>query len=83
MGLPLSLNGDENERTKKVRKFAKEIKANYNVEITFYDERYSSDVIYKELRKNSLSSSKIKKKINQLAAAYILQGFLDNARMIK
>ena len=83
LGLPLSLNGEENERTKKVRKFAKEIKANYNVEITFYDERYSSDVIYKELRKNSLSSSKIKKKINQLAAAYILQGFLDNARMIK
>ena len=53
------------------------------MKITFYDERYSSDVIYKELRKNSLSSSKIKKKINQLAAAYILQGFLDNARMIK
>ena len=83
LGLPLSLNGEENERTEKVRKFAKEIKENYNVEITFYDERYSSDVIYKELRKNSLSSSKIKKKINQLAAAYILQGFLDNARMIK
>ena len=82
LGLPLSLNGEENERTEKVRKFAKEIKENYNVEITFYDERYSSDVIYKELRKNSLSSSKIKKKINQLAAAYILQGFLDAARII-
>ena len=47
LGLPLSLNGEENERTEKVRKFAKEIKENYNVEITFYDERYSSDVIYK------------------------------------
>ena len=78
LGLPLSLDGSENERTEKVRKFAKELSK--NIKVTFYDERYSSDVIYKELRKNSISRNKIKKKINQLAASYILQGFLDNAR---
>ena len=78
LGLPLSLDGNENERTEKVRKFAKELSK--NIKVTFYDERYSSDVIYKELRKNSISRNKIKKKINQLAASYILQGFLDNAR---
>ena len=81
LGLPLSLNGKENERTKKVRIFAQEIKALYDIKITFYDERYSSDVVYKELRKNLLSSSKIKKKINQLAASYILQGYLDAAKI--
>ena len=81
LGLPLSLNGQENERTKKVRKFGLEIKLHYNIKITFYDERYSSDVVYKELRKNLLSSSKIKKKINQLAASYILQGYLDAAKI--
>ena len=44
--------------------------------------RYSSDVIYKELRKNSISIKvKLKKKIDQFAASYILQGFLDNARL--
>ena len=79
LGLPLSLDGNENERTEKVRKFAKELSK--NIKVTFYDERYSSDVIYKELRKNSISRNKIKKKINQLAASYILQGFLDNARL--
>jgi len=79
LGLPLSLDGHENERTEKVRKFAKELKK--NIKLTFYDERYSSDVIYKELRKNSISRNKIKKKINQLAASYILQGFLDNAKL--
>ena len=81
LGLPLSLNGEENERTKKVRSFAEEIKANTDLKITFYDERYSSDVIYKLLRKSSLSSTKIKKKINHFAASYILQGFLDAAKM--
>ena len=80
LGLPLSLNGNENEGTKKVRKFAQEIIKCKNIKIAFQDERYSSDVIYKELRKNSISNKKIKKKIDQMAASYILQGFLDNAK---
>ena len=80
LGLPLSLNGNENERTEKVRKFAKELKKNKDIKISFQDERFSTDVIYKELRKNSISKEKIKKKIDQMAASYILQGFLDNAK---
>ena len=78
--LPLSLDGNENERTEKVRNFAKELQKCKDINITFQDERYSSDVIYKELRKNSLSKDKIKKKIDQMAASYILQGFLDNTK---
>ena len=80
LGLPLSLDGSENKSTEKVRKFAQEIIKRKNIIIAFQDERYSSDVIYKELRKNSISSKKIKKKIDQMAASYILQGFLDNAK---
>jgi len=80
LGLPLSLDGSENERTEKVRKFAQELKKCKDIKIAFQDERYSSDVIYKELRKNSISKEKIKKKIDQMAASYILQGFLDNAK---
>ena len=79
LGMPLNLDGYENKRTEKVRKFSEEL--NKNIKVTFYDERYSSDVIYKELRKNSISRTKIKKKIDKLAASYILQGFLDNAKL--
>ena len=78
IGLPLSLNGAENERTVKVRKFAKELKK--KIITTFYDERFSTTVIFKELRNNSISTNRIKKKIDHLAASYILQGFLDNAK---
>ncbi len=62
LGLPLSLDGSENKSTEKVRKFAQEIKKYKDINIAFQDERYSTDVIYKELRKNSLSKDKIKKK---------------------
>tara|TARA_B100001964_G_C13936369_1_gene466925 strand:- start:85 stop:546 length:462 start_codon:yes stop_codon:yes gene_type:complete len=82
LGLPLSLNGQENERTKKVRIFANEIQKITNIKVTFFDERFSSDVVFKELRKGSLSISKINKKINQMAASYILQGFLDTIKNI-
>ena len=78
-GLPLSLNGEENQRTAKVRDFIKELDLLKKINIELYDERFSSDIIIKTIRKNSLSTSKIKKKIDQQAAAYILQGFLDNA----
>ena len=80
-GLPLSLDGKENERTNKVRVFANEMKVITDIKITFYDERFSSDIVFKELRKNSLSINKIKKKLNHMAASYILQGFLDAAKM--
>ena len=80
-GLPLSLNGEENERTIKVRKFIEELKLLKKINIELYDERFSSDIIFKALRKDSRSTTKIKKKIDQQAAAYILQGFLDNAKI--
>ncbi|MEC7745237.1 MAG: Holliday junction resolvase RuvX [Pseudomonadota bacterium] len=81
VGLPLSLNGKENMRTEQVRKFVKAIELQKNIKIMLYDERFSSDVIFKELRKNHNSISKIKKKLDQQAAAYILQGFLDSSKI--
>lgn len=79
-GFPLSLNGKENERTFKVQQFIKEIKLLKSINIEVYDERFSSDIIFKSLRSDSLPITRIKKKLDQQAAAYILQGFLDNAK---
>ena len=80
IGLPLSLNGNENEQSSKVRKFSIELQSFFSKPIDFWDERYSSDIIFKELRKSDFSFSKIKKKLDQQSAAYILQGYLDKYR---
>ena len=80
IGLPISLDGTENTQTFKVIKMADEIKNYFVVPIDYFDERFSSDVIFKEMRKAKLSRSKIKKKIDQQAAAYILQGYLEKHR---
>ena len=80
VGFPLSLDGNENEQTSKIKKFSIELQSFFSTPFEFWDERYSSDNIYKELRKSDFSSSKIKKKLDQQSAAYILQGYLDKYR---
>ena len=80
LGLPLSLDGNENDQTVKIRKFSIDLQSFFSVPFEFWDERYSSDIIFKELRKSDFSSSKIKKKLDQQSAAYILQGYLDKYR---
>ena len=80
IGLPISLDGLENEQTKKIRIFSNELHSFFSLPIEYWDERYSSDVIFKEMRKSDVSATKIKKKLDQQSAAYILQGYLDRYR---
>ena len=80
VGLPISLDGKENEQTMKIRKFSNQLQLFFSVPVEFWDERYSSDIIFKEMRRSDFSSTKIKKKLDQQSAAYILQGYLDNYR---
>ncbi|KKP59651.1 MAG: hypothetical protein UR53_C0001G0151 [Candidatus Magasanikbacteria bacterium GW2011_GWC2_34_16] len=42
IGLPLGMNGQENENTKKVRKFGEELKNLVDIKIEYFDERFSS-----------------------------------------
>ena len=79
-GLPISLDGSENEQTNKIRSFSGELQSYFSLPVEFWDERYSSDVIFKEMRNSDVSTTKIKKKLDQQSAAYILQGYLDRYR---
>ena len=80
IGLPLSLDSSENEQTKKIRNFGNKLQSYFSLPIEYWDERYSSDVIFKEMRKSDFSTTKIKKKLDQQSEAYILQGYLDRYR---
>ena len=80
MGLPLSLNNSENKQTELVRNFNIELTNFFKLPSIFWDERFSSDVIFKEMRKAEMSRNKIKNKLDQQSASYILQGYLDRYR---
>ena len=80
LGLPLSLDNSENKQTQLVRNFISEINNFFKLPSILWDERFSSDVIFKELRKANMSKTKIKNKLDQQSASYILQGYLDRYR---
>ena len=77
LGLPISLNNTENVQSQLVRNFNDELIIFFKIPTVFWDERFSSDIIFKELRKSQMSKTKIKKKLDQQSAAYILQGYLN------
>ena len=83
VGLPLSLDNSENQQTQLVRNFNKELITFFKLPSVFWDERFSSDVIFKEMRKSNMSTNKIKNKLDQQSASYILQGYLERYRKNK
>ena len=77
IGFPLSLDGNENNRTKKTKEFAKKLTNFLSLNIFLQDERFSTDVVVREMKERNYSNKKVKKYVNDAAAAYILQGFID------
>jgi putative Holliday junction resolvase len=75
-GLPLNMDGSENERTVQTRRFAEEIKDKTNLPIFFQDERLSSFAARKKLSQTGLTHKKKKDRIDAIAAADILREFI-------
>ena len=77
LGLPLNMDGTEGPQAKLIRDFAKDLAKHINIEIIFYDERLSSFDAEKKLSGINLTRGKKKKHLDAVAAASILQSFLD------
>jgi putative Holliday junction resolvase len=77
MGLPLNMDDSEGPRAKQVRQFAHELQGRVDIDILFFDERLSSFDAEKKLAGLDLTRKKKKKHLDAVAAASILQSFLD------
>lgn len=81
MGLPLNADGSDSDVTKGVRKFANGLTERYKKPIYFQDEHLSSveaENILQQQRASGKASRKVQKQdIDKLAAAIILQRWLD------
>jgi putative Holliday junction resolvase len=77
VGLPLNMDGTEGPRAEASRAFAHSLEKAGAPRIVFWDERLSTVAAQRVLLEADLSRQKRKQVIDQLAAAYILQGWLD------
>lgn len=78
IGLPLNMQGEENERTQVTREFGEKLKNLTNLEVKYEDERLSSVEAEEILKEAGLGWEERKKLIDKFAAQVILQSYLDN-----
>ncbi len=77
LGLPLNMTGTESSQTKIVRKFAEQLEKHLSVPIHLQDERLSSFSAEEKLAPADFTRGKKKKRIDAVAAAEILEAFLE------
>ncbi len=77
VGFPKNMNGTVGPQGEKVLSFVEQLKGNINLPVKTWDERLSTVAAEKLLLQADVSRSKRKKVIDKMAAAVILQGYLD------
>ena len=83
IGLPKNMDGSEGPRAQSTRAFARNFSVKTNLPITFWDERLSTVAAEKALLEADTSRKRRAEVIDHVAAAYILQGFLDRLRVLQ
>ena len=77
VGLPLNMSGTESSQTKLAREFAKKLEKHLSVPVHLQDERLSSFGAEEKLAPADFTRGKRKKRIDAVAAAEILEAFLE------
>ena len=83
VGLPISLDGSMGPQAQKVQSFAEALKDRTELPVVTWDERFSTFDAERVLTEAGLKREKRKKHLDSVAAAYILQGYLDRERPAK
>ena len=79
VGLPLSMDGEEHELTRRARRFANQLQGRFGLAVTLVDERLTSFDADLRLRQAGVKGSARKGLDDALAAQQILQDLLDRS----
>lgn len=77
IGLPISMSGSIGQQAEKVKALAAKLKERTSIPIEFRDERLSSVAARRVIREASSKKSRRKRLDDAIAAALVLQGYLD------
>lgn len=77
VGLPKRLDGSHGDMADSAKQFANTIREQSGIKVKMWDERFSTHAAERVLIEGNVRRSKRKEKIDQTAAVWILQGFLD------
>jgi putative Holliday junction resolvase len=77
LGLPLNMDGTEGPRCQSTRAFQRNLAKLTDIPLVYWDERLSTVAVTRTMLEADLSRAKRAENVDKLAAAYILQSFLD------
>jgi putative holliday junction resolvase len=80
IGLPLNMDGSEGPSAARSRAFGQALAKALGVPVHYWDERLSTVAAHRALRESELSGERRRQVVDQVAAALILQGWLDFQR---
>lgn len=80
IGLPVNMDGTEGERAEISREFARQLSEKTTCKIEFMDERLTSKSAERLLISADMRREKRKQVIDKVAAAIILQSYLDKIK---
>ena len=80
VGLPVGLSGREGPQAKDVRDYVDSIASEIGLPVEYWDERLSTSIAEKSLIASGSRRDKRKQQVDTVAAAVILQGYLDSQR---
>lgn len=83
LGLPLDPEGNEGDAARRARDFAEKLRVNLQVPVDLVDESFSTVEAEEVLLAANVSRAKRKQVVDKLAAAVILQRWLDANRAKK
>jgi putative holliday junction resolvase len=80
VGLPLNMDGTEGPSAARSRAFGDALAKALHLPVDYWDERLSTVAAQRALREADLSRERRREVVDQVAAALILQGWLDAQR---
>jgi putative Holliday junction resolvase len=80
IGLPLHLSGREGDEAERAREFAAQVQGALGLPVELVDERLSSVEAERQLLESGVRRNRWKEKLDAIAAAVVLQGYLDSLR---
>ena len=79
-GIPLNKEGGRGPQAEKVAAFVEQLRAVVDIPVEMIDERYSTAAAHRTMKTLKVKGKKKKKVVDQLAAAEILQTYMDRKR---
>jgi putative Holliday junction resolvase len=80
IGWPVNMNGTVGPQCEKVQQFSEKLIKVFNIPFCAWDERLSTMAVHRTMIEADLSRKRQREVVDKMAAAYMLQGFLESLR---